>query len=378
VTLSEFTFLVEASEGRARAGKFQTPHGEILTPVFAPVGTQATVKAVTPAQLADLGSSLILANTYHLYLRPGADLVAEMGGLHTFMNWPGPILTDSGGFQVFSLAHNRVVDDDGVTFKSHLDGSTHRLTPEKAIEIQENLGADIIMAFDECAEPYDRDYNERALERTHRWAERSLQANSRDDQALFGIVQGGVFPDLRARSGEFISSLDFTGHAIGGLSVGETKEEMHAMIEVVNLILPEDKPRYLMGVGTPVDLVNGISRGIDIFDSVLPTRLARHNSAFTRHGDRLNLVNATYARDHNPIDSQCLCYTCRNFSRAYIRHLISAKEMLSATLLSIHNLSILIQLAIDIRNAILEGKFIEFTNSFFVQKRDNTKEEDLN
>jgi queuine tRNA-ribosyltransferase len=378
VTLSEFTFLVEASEGRARAGKFQTPHGEILTPVFAPVGTQATVKAVTPAQLADLGSSLILANTYHLYLRPGADLVAEMGGLHTFMNWPGPILTDSGGFQVFSLAHNRVVDDDGVTFKSHLDGSTHRLTPEKAIEIQENLGADIIMAFDECAEPYDRDYNERALERTHRWAERSLQANSRDDQALFGIVQGGVFPDLRARSGEFISSLDFTGHAIGGLSVGETKEEMHAMIEVVNLILPEDKPRYLMGVGTPVDLVNGISRGIDIFDSVLPTRLARHNSAFTRHGDRLNLVNATYARDHRPIDSQCLCYTCRNFSRAYIRHLISAKEMLSATLLSIHNLSILIQLAIDIRNAILEGKFIEFTNSFFVQKRDNTKEEDLN
>lgn len=378
MTLSEFTFLVEASEGRARAGKFQTPHGEILTPVFAPVGTQATVKAVTPAQLADLGSSLILANTYHLYLRPGADLVAEMGGLHTFMNWPGPILTDSGGFQVFSLAHNRVVDDDGVTFKSHLDGSTHRLTPEKAIEIQENLGADIIMAFDECAEPYDRDYNERALERTHRWAERSLQANSRDDQALFGIVQGGVFPDLRARSGEFISSLDFTGHAIGGLSVGETKEEMHAMIEVVNLILPEDKPRYLMGVGTPVDLVNGISRGIDIFDSVLPTRLARHNSAFTRHGDRLNLVNATYARDHNPIDSQCLCYTCRNFSRAYIRHLISAKEMLSATLLSIHNLSILIQLAIDIRNAILEGKFIEFTNSFFVQKRDNTKEEDLN
>jgi queuine tRNA-ribosyltransferase len=375
VARPEFTFRVEANEGRARAGRFKTPHGEILTPVFAPVGTQATVKAVSPAQLADLGASLILSNTYHLYLRPGDDLVAEMGGLHAFMNWPGPILTDSGGFQVFSLAQKRMVDDNGVIFKSHLDGSTHELTPEKTIRIQENLGADIIMALDECAEPYDRSYNELALERTHNWAERCLEAKTREDQALFGIVQGGIFPDLRERSTEFISSLGFTGHAIGGLSVGETKAEMHSMLEVVDQILPQDKPRYLMGVGTPEDLVNGIQRGIDIFDSVLPTRLARHNAAFTRYGDRLNLVNATFLRDDRPIDQQCQCYTCTNFSRAYIRHLITAKEMLSATLLSIHNLSILIQLAIDIRNAILEGKFLEYSDSFFARKRESAKDE---
>jgi queuine tRNA-ribosyltransferase len=368
-----FIFQIEASQGRARAGTFQTPHGEILTPAFAPVGTQATVKAVTPAQLSDLGASLVLANTYHLYLRPGDELVAQVGGLHSFMNWPGPILTDSGGFQVFSLAQNREVDGDGVTFKSHLDGSTHRLTPEKAIAIQENLGADIIMAFDECAEPYDRAYNERAVDRTHNWAERSLQAKSRTDQALFGIVQGGIFPDLRTQSAEFISSLGFPGHAIGGLSVGETKEEMHAMLDVVDRNLPEGKPRYLMGVGTPEDLVNGISRGIDLFDSVLPTRLARHNAAFTRYGDRLNLVNAAFSRDLRPIDKECPCYTCRNFSRAYLRHLISAKEILSATLLSIHNLSILIQLTSDIRKAILAGKFNDFKDSFFEQKR-NTED----
>lgn len=375
MALPGFTYKLDAREGRARAGRFQTPHGEILTPVFAPVGTQATVKAVTPAQLAELGASVVLANTYHLFLRPGDELVAELGGLHAFMNWPGPILTDSGGFQVFSLSQNRAVDDEGVTFKSHLDGSTQRLTPEKAIRIQENLGADIIMAFDECAEPYDRAYNELAVERTHHWAERCLQAKSLEDQALFGIVQGGIFPDLRVRSSGFISNLGFPGHAIGGLSVGETKAEMHAMLEIVDQHLPEEKPRYLMGVGNPEDLVNGISRGIDIFDSVLPTRLARHNAVFTRLGDRLNLVNATFARDPRPIDENCPCYTCRNFSRAYLRHLISAKEMLSGTLLSIHNLSILIQLASDIRNAILEGKFNEFKDSFFAQKRITAKEE---
>jgi queuine tRNA-ribosyltransferase len=363
--LPEFAFQIDAVEGRARAGRFKTPHGEICTPIFAPVGTQATVKAVTPAQLSEIGAGLVLSNTYHLYLRPGDELVREMGGLHAFMDWPGPILTDSGGFQVFSLAQNRSIDDDGVTFKSHLDGSTHRMTPEKATSIQENLGADIIMAFDECAEPYERAYNERALARTHAWAERCLIAKTRKDQALFGIVQGGVFPDLRAQSAEFISSLGFPGHAIGGLSVGETKEEMHAMIEVVNDILPENKPRYLMGVGTPGDLVNGINRGIDIFDSVLPTRLARHNAAFTRYEGRLNLVNAPFAYDPRPIDPDCPCYTCRNFSRAYIRHLIVAREMLSATLLSIHNLSILIELAKDIRIAILEGKLQDFSRSFF-------------
>jgi queuine tRNA-ribosyltransferase len=341
-----------------------TPHGEVLTPAFAPVGTQATVKAVTPAQLQELGASLVLANTYHLYLRPGDELVAELGGLHRLMNWPRPILTDSGGFQVFSLAASRKIDDDGVTFKSHIDGSTQRLTPEKSIAIQENLGADIIMAFDECAPPHDRDTNQRALQRTHAWAERCLQAKIRPDQALFGIVQGGVFADLREESARFIASLGLPGHAIGGLSVGESKAEMNDMLEVVDACLPEDKPRYLMGVGTPEDLVNGVQRGVDLFDCVLPTRLARHNAAMTRTG-RLNLVNAAFASDPRPIDETCACYTCRNFSRAYLRHLIIAKEMLSATLLSIHNLHTLLELAREMRKAIVEGRFDDFTGQFF-------------
>jgi queuine tRNA-ribosyltransferase len=366
---SPYTFQLQSRQGRARAGRFPTPHGDILTPVFSPVGTQATVKAVTPAQLTGLGASLVLANTYHLYLRPGDDLIAEMNGLHDFMNWEGPILTDSGGFQVFSLAKTRSIDDDGVTFKSHLDGSTHRFTPEIAVAIQENLGADIIMAFDECAEPYDREYNERALSRTHTWAERCLHAKTRSDQALFGIVQGGIFPDLRIASAEFIAGLGFPGNAIGGLSVGETKAEMHGILEVVDRVLPEDRPRYLMGVGTPEDLVTGVTRGVDIFDSVLPTRLARHNAAFTRFGERLNLANSVFARDPRPIDMECACYTCRYFSRAYLRHLIIAKEMLSATLLSIHNLYTLIQLAADMREAIMEGKFDAFSNSFFARKQ---------
>lgn len=360
-----FSFELTARDGRARAGVFHTPHGDLLTPVFAPVGTQATVKAVTPAQLHELGASLVLSNTYHLYLRPGDELVAEMGGLHRFMNWPNPILTDSGGFQVFSLAETRKVDDEGVTFKSHIDGSMHRLTPEKSISIQENLGADIIMAFDECAPPYDRAYTEIALERTHAWAERCRQAQQRPDQALFGIVQGGVFPDLRARSAETIASLGFPGNAIGGLSVGETKEEMNAMLEVVDPILPEDRPRYLMGVGTPEDLVNGVLRGVDIFDCVLPTRLARHNAAMMPGGGRLNLINAVYARDHAPIDGTCDCYTCRNYTRAYLRHLCLAREMLAGTLLSIHNLRTLVRLAQDMREAILQGRFQAFARRFF-------------
>jgi len=327
------------------------------------VGTQATVKAVTPAQLQELGASLVLANTYHLYLRPGDDLIAEMGGLHQFMNWNQPILTDSGGYQVFSLNENRKVDDEGVTFKSHIDGSTHRLTPEKAIEIQENLGADIIMAFDECASPHDRSYNEQAVARTHAWAERCLKTIRRTDQALFGIVQGGVFPDLREQSAQFITSLDFPGNAIGGLSVGETKEDMRAMLDVVLPVLPEAKPRYLMGVGTPDDILDGVLRGVDIFDCVLPTRLARHNAAMTTHG-RLNLVNAAFARDPQPIDGDCNCYTCQHYSRAYLRHLILAKEMLAATLLSIHNLHTLVKIAGDLRNAILEGKLDQGTQMF--------------
>jgi len=360
---SLFSFELLATDGDARAGIIHTQHGDIPTPIFAPVGTQATVKAVTPAQLTEIRASLILSNTYHLFLRPGEDLVAEMGGLHKFMNWPNPILTDSGGYQVFSLAKMRKIDENGVTFKSHIDGSTRRLTPEISIEIQEKLGADIIMAFDECAPPQDRAYSELAMTRTHAWAERCLMAHQRSDQALFGIVQGGAFADLRRQSAATISSMDFPGYAIGGLSVGETKSEMAEMIEVVNAILPTDKPRYLMGVGAPEDLVNGIQRGIDIFDCVLPTRLARHQAAMTRLG-RLNLLNASFAHDARPIEDGCTCYTCRHFTRAYLRHLVVAKEMLAATLVSIHNLFFLLELTRKARQAIQEGRYKQFAEEW--------------
>ncbi|MBX3006304.1 MAG: tRNA guanosine(34) transglycosylase Tgt [Anaerolineales bacterium] len=355
----DFKFTLEGQSGRARAGRFATPHGELLTPVFAPVGTAATVKAITPAQLSELGASLVLSNTYHLYLRPGDTLVAEMGGLHEFMQWPHPMLTDSGGFQVFSLSQTRAVDADGVDFRSHIDGSRHRFTPERVMAIQENLGADIIMAFDECAEPSDRGYNEQAMQRTHAWLQRCIAAKQRGDQALFGIVQGGIWPDLRARSAEFVASLGLPGNAIGGLSVGESKADMHAMLDVVDPILPADKPRYLMGVGTPEDLVQCIQRGVDIFDCVLPTRLGRNNAVFLRSGGRLSLKNAEFAHDRNPIDAACGCYTCRTFTRAYLRHLIVAKEMLAGTLLSIHNLYTLVHLAKDLRAAILDGSFAQ-------------------
>jgi len=351
-----FEFNLHACEGKARAGIFHTPHGDLLTPVFAPVGTQATVKTLTPAQIEELGASLVLSNTYHLYLRPGDELVRDLGGLHQFMQWPHPMLTDSGGFQVFSLAQTREIDDDGVTFKSHIDGSTHRFTPEKSIAIQENLGADIIMAFDECADPNDQTYIKIAMERTHRWAERCLGAKTRDDQALFGIVQGGIDPELRAASAQFIASLPVPGIAIGGLSVGETKPQMLATLDLLTPLLPQGKPRYLMGVGTPEDLIHGIARGVDIFDCVLPTRLARHNAAFSPDG-RLNLMNAAFARDERPIDASCTCYTCRTFTRAYLRHLIAARELLAGTLLSIHNLHALVQLVKDIREMIVAGTF---------------------
>jgi queuine tRNA-ribosyltransferase len=289
-----------------------------------------------------------------------------MGGLHQFMQWHGPMLTDSGGFQVFSLSNTRKIDDDGVTFKSHIDGSTHRFTPEKSIAIQENLGADIIMAFDECSDPNDAAYSKIAMERTHRWAERSVMAKTRADQALFGIVQGGVNPDLRAESARFIASLDTPGIAIGGLSVGETKDEMHRTLDVVTPLLPENKPRYLMGVGTPEDLINGIARGVDIFDCVLPTRLARHHSAFAPEG-RLNMMNAGFARDTRPIDETCDCYTCQTFTRAYIRHLIVAKELLAGTLLSIHNLRALIRLVAEIRSTIMAGTFESHVDEWLAQ-----------
>ncbi len=358
-----FEFELQATDGQARAGIFHTFHGDIRTPIFAPVGTQATVKAVTPAQLEELHAQLILANTYHLFLRPGDELIAKMGGLHKFMHWDKPILTDSGGFQVFSLAGMRKIDEDGVTFKSHIDGSMKRLTPESSIAIQENLGADIIMAFDECAEPENRTYNQQAMQRTHTWAERCLKARTRSDQALFGIVQGGIFPELRIQSAKLISQLGFPGHAIGGLSVGESKQDMLHTIEIVNAILPQDKPRYLMGVGTPEDMVEGVRRGIDIFDCVLPTRLARHNTAMNRQG-RMNLLNAKFAIDEQSIDPDCQCYTCQNFSRAYLRHLIQAKEMLASTLLSIHNIHTLLQLTTDMRQAIQQGNFDQFADEF--------------
>jgi queuine tRNA-ribosyltransferase len=371
--MPDFTFDLIAADGSARAGVFHTPHGNIPTPIFAPVGTQATVKAVTPAQLSELDASLVLSNTYHLYLRPGADLVAEMGGLHQFMRWPNPILTDSGGFQVFSLSDMRKIDQNGVTFKSHIDGSSHRFTPEVSIAVQEKLGADIIMAFDECALPYDRPKIELAMTRTHAWAERCLQAKTRPDQALFGIVQGGVFPDLRERSAVYIASLGFPGHAIGGLSVGETKPEMNAMLEVVNAVLPADKPRYLMGVGSPEDLIQGIARGVDIFDCVLPTRLARHAAAMTPTG-QLNMMNAAFARDPRPIEETCSCYTCGQFTRAYIRHLIVAKEILASTLISIHNIHTLLHLVREARQAIIDQCFTPFAEQFLAAYKPRKKQ----
>jgi queuine tRNA-ribosyltransferase len=360
---ASFNFEILSNDQNARAGIFHTPHGDLLTPLFAPVGTQASVKAVTPSQLEDLNANLILANTYHLYLRPGDEVIAQLGGLHTFMHWDRPILTDSGGFQVFSLADSRKIDPDGVTFKSHIDGSTHRITPEKSIAIQENLGADIIMAFDECGSPYDLYKNEVALERTHAWAERCVKAKTRSDQALFGIIQGGVYPELRQRSADYLSSLDLPGYAIGGLSVGETKTETLSILELVDTCLPVDKPRYLMGVGSPEDLVTGVQRGVDIFDCVLPTRLARHHTAITRTG-RLNIANARYSSEKSPIDESCTCYTCRNFSSAYLRHLVLAKEILGATLLTIHNLNTLLSMMNDIRQAIINGRFDQFATDF--------------
>jgi len=370
-----FELLKKDPHSRARVGVIHTPHGQIPTPVFAPVGTQATVKAVSPQELRELGTSLILANTYHLYLRPGPDTIADLGGLHGFMGWDGPIMTDSGGFQVFSLAHLRAVDTTGVTFRSHLDGSEHLFTPEKVIEIQEKLGADIILCLDECPEPLDYDYNVQALERTHNWAERCRAAHTRRDQALrpvseaasgqalFGIVQGGAFADLRRKSAEFIASLDFPGYAIGGLSVGESKELMHEMLEVTVPLLPEDKPRHLLGVGSPEDLFECVARGIDIFDCVLPTRIARNGALFIRTG-RLNIRNAQYADDPAPIEEGCDCYTCRHFSRAYLRHLIMAKEILGLRLATLHNLHFMLNLMRKIREAILAGTFSALMKEF--------------
>ncbi|HEY77191.1 MAG TPA: tRNA guanosine(34) transglycosylase Tgt [Thermoflexia bacterium] len=363
-----YDFDLLATDGRARAGLLKTVHGEVPTPVFMPVGTQATVKAVSPRDLEDLGATIILSNTYHLYLRPGDERIARLGGLHAFMGWDRPILTDSGGYQVFSLAQRRTIDNDGVTFRSHIDGSRHRFTPEKVIAIQENLGADIITCLDECAPPLDYDYNLQALERTHAWAARCKAAKSRPDQALFGIVQGGVFLDLRERSARFLTDLGFDGYAIGGLSVGETKEQMHAVLELLDTLLPADQPRYLMGVGTPEDLVECVARGVDMFDCVLPTRMGRNGSALTRTG-RLNLRNARFADDPAPIEEGCTCYTCAHFSRAYLRHLVVANEILGLHLITLHNLHLMLTIARELREAILQGRFEDYRAAFWERRR---------
>lgn len=352
-----------ATAGGARLGRIDTPHGSIDTPAFAPVGTQAAVKALDPRDLHELGAELILANTYHLFLRPGAEIVAEMGGLHGFMGWDGPILTDSGGFQVFSLSGRRQVDDDGVLFRSHIDGSQHFFTPEMVVRVQEQLGADIIMCLDECAVPDDRDYAEQAMARTHVWAERCRLAQSRSDQALFGIVQGGIFADLRLRSAEFLTGLDFPGYAIGGLSVGERKADMYAMLDITVPALPAGRPRYLMGVGAPEDLLEAVERGIDLFDCVLPTRLARNAALFTRAG-RLNMRNAAWARDAGPVEDGCECYTCRHFSRAYLRHLFKAGELLAYRLATIHNVHFLLELMRGVRKSLASGVFPAFKEEF--------------
>ncbi len=354
-----FTLLHTDPDTGARLGRITTSHGEIATPAFAPVGTQATVKALDPRDLHELGVELLLANTYHLYLRPGSEVVAELGGLHRFMGWDGPILTDSGGFQVFSLAEKRKFTDEGVLFRSHIDGSQHLFTPESVIRAQEQLGADLIMCLDECAEPHDRAYNEQALARTHAWAVRCRAAHTRSDQALFGIVQGGIFADLRAQSAQFLTGLDFPGYAIGGLSVGETKEQMYAMLDITVPLLPADRPRYLMGVGAPEDLLEGVARGVDLFDCVLPTRLARNAALLTRQG-RINLRNARFERDPGPVEADCTCYTCRHFSLAYLRHLFKAEELLAYRLATIHNVHFLLQLMREIRAAIRQGTFRQF------------------
>lgn len=348
----------------ARRGTVHTPHGDIQTPIFMPVGTQATVKAMTPREMEEIGTQIMLSNTYHLHLRPGEELIREAGGLHRFMAWPHPILTDSGGFQVFSLAGLRKIKEEGVAFQSHLDGSRHFISPEIAVGIQEALGADIMMAFDVCSPyPCDHDTAKQAMERTHRWAARCKAAKGREDQALFGIVQGAFYADLRIESAKVLADMDFPGYGIGGLSVGEPKPIMYDMLEQLQPHMPVHKPRYLMGVGSPDCLVEGVARGVDMFDCVLATRVARNGTVFTDTG-RLVIKNAQYARDFDPIDADCDCYACQNFSRAYIRHLFKAQEITGARLASIHNLRYLLRLMERIRTAIDEDRFVEFHRGF--------------
>ena len=350
----------------ARRGVVHTPHGDIQTPIFMPVGTQATVKSMTPEELKnDVKAQIILSNTYHLYMRPGHQLVKEAGGLHKFMNWDRPILTDSGGFQVFSLSGLRKITEEGVTFNSHLDGSKHLFTPEKVMEIEEALGSDIMMAFDECCPyPSSYEYTKKSMERTTRWAERCKKAHTTTNQGLFGIIQGGFYKDLRKISTEDLIKLDFSGYAIGGISVGEPKEEFLDILRYTTPLMPENKPRYLMGVGTPDYLMEAALAGIDMCDCVLPTRLARHGTALTSKG-KLVIRNATYERDWGKLDDECDCYTCRNYTRAYIRHLVKTGEILGIRLISLHNLRFLTRLMEQVREAIEKDDLLGFREEFY-------------
>lgn len=363
---TSLTYKLIKKDGKARRGEITTCHGTIQTPVFMPVGTAATVKAMKPESIKEIGAEIILSNTYHLFLRPGHKLIKEAGGLHKFMNWDLPILTDSGGFQVFSLGDLRKITEEGVEFASFIDGSRHMLSPEKSIEVQQALDSDIMMAFDECASyPADRDYVDASIERTTRWLRRCSEAwTNRDSQALFGIMQGGMYPDLREKSAKAIVDLDLPGYAIGGLSVGEPKELMCEVLDECVDFLPEDKPRYLMGVGTPDYLFEGVKRGVDMFDCVLPTRIARNGTAMTGSG-KINIKNAKFEHDFGPLDPDCDCYVCRNYSRAYLRHLFKSGEILSSMLLSEHNLHFLVNLMKNIRKSIEEDRFEEYREEVY-------------
>lgn len=360
----KYNLIHKDEKTRARYGTLETNYGTFETPMFMPVGTKATVKLLTPEELYDVHAGIILSNTYHLWLRPGAELIDKAGGLHKFMNYKGPILTDSGGFQVFSLAKPKDITEEGVNFKSHIDGSKLFLTPEESIRIQNLLDSDIAMSFDECPPyPVSHEYMEKSIERTLRWAERGKKVHSNPRQSLFGIVQGGEFEDLRKRSAEETVKIGFDGYSIGGTSVGEGKETMYKMIDYSTKYLPEDKVRYLMGVGDPIDILEGVSRGVDLFDCVLSTRIARHGNAFTRKG-KMNIKNLKYKEDFTPIEEECDCYACKNFTKAYIRHLITSDELLGGRLLSIHNTRFLIKLTEEIREAIKQNKFLEYKEKF--------------
>ena len=357
-------FTIEATDGDARAGVLRTSHGDVPTPAFMPVATQGSVKALDPADLRSVGANILLANAYHLYLRPGVEVIHAMGGLHRFIGWDGPILTDSGGFQGYSLEHLRKITEEAILFKSHIDGSMHTFSPESAMRHQRDLGADIVMPLDVCL-PSDapRTDVEAAVERTNRWAARCVDVGVQDGQALFGIVQGGLFPDLRRRSAEFLLSIGFPGYAVGGLSVGESKDDMYAVLGLTTGLLPAASPRYLMGVGSPEDLVESVARGVDMFDCVLPTRIARNGALFVQTG-RVNIYTAPFQRKDGPVDDGCDCYTCRTFSAAYVHHLFRAKELLAYRLATIHNLRFVLRLMEEMRSAIKAGSFDAYREEF--------------